>query len=104
MLKRSGQILISASFDDFNKVQPTVENTARHQITGDDHEASLILKFIEDQCGKVELSEPRVDYRVYQIEDSSLMTSVYFDHSKEKNCEALNKLNKQIEEYVSKKF
>ena len=93
MLKRSGQVLRSASFDDFNKVQPTVENAASSRITGDDHEASLILKFIEDRCGKVELSDQRVDYRVYQIEDSSLMTSVYFNHAKEQICEALDKLN-----------
>ena len=65
MLKRSGHILRSASFDDFNKVQPTVENTSTSQITGDDHEASLILKFIEDRCGKVDLKYQRIDYRVY---------------------------------------
>ena len=93
MLKRSGHLLRNASFDEFNKVQPTIENAASSHITGDDHEAFLILKFIEDRCGKVELTDPKVDYRVYQIEDSSLMTSVYFNHAKEQICEALDKLN-----------
>ena len=63
MLKRSQNVLRTASFDDFNKVQPT--SAATSLIAGDDHEASLILKFIEDRCGKVELSDHKIDYRVY---------------------------------------
>ena len=66
-----------------------------------------MLKFIEDRTGLLLqhiLQMHRADYRVYQVEDSALLTSVYFDQAKDQICNALTNLNAQISVYIRKQF
>ena len=56
------------------------------EVAGGDQEAASMLKFIEQRTGlsiQTFLQIHRHDYRSYQVEDGSLLTSVYYDHAKE---------------------
>ena len=66
-----------------------------------------MLKFMEEKTGLTTqqfLLLHKADYRVYQIEDSSLLTSVYFEHAKSHVCTALTKMNESIADYIQRKF
>ena len=46
----------------------------------------MMLKFVEEKT-KITATQflllNKADYRVYQVEDGALLTSVYFNHAKE---------------------
>ena len=66
-----------------------------------------MFKFIERKTGmKMSqiLQTNRVEHRIYQVEDSSLLTSVYFYHAKEQICRALQCMFTQIGNYIKKQF
>ena len=55
-----------------------------------------MFKFIEKRTGmKMSqiLQANRLEHRVYYVEDSSLLTSVYFNHAKEQLVKALHMMH-----------
>ena len=76
-------------------------------MAGGDYEAAAMLKLVEEKSGmslQQYLQTFRADYRTYQTEDSSLITSIFFDHSKEVICSSLLAMKHAIDSYVKKQF
>lgn len=76
-------------------------------IAGGDDEATELIKFIEDSTQiSVDkfLQLKRNSYRVYQAEDSSLLTSVYFNHKRDLICGRLRAMANALAHYVRDKF
>ena len=62
------------------------------EVAGGDYEAAAMLKLIEEKTAltmQQYLQTFRADYRSYQTEDSSLITSIFFDNAKEMICGSL---------------
>ena len=76
-------------------------------IAGGDSDFLLINKFVESETNlSIDryLALDRFSYRVYQNEDKSLVTSVFFDHGKDQMCKDLLKIQDQIGQYIQVTF
>ena len=92
---------------DLNRNQQAPDVTLASIVASGDSEAAELIKFVEDVSSvSVDkfLQLNRLQYRVYQSEDSSLLTSVYFNHNRDRLCSTLIKMASALSKFVQDKF
>lgn len=71
-----------------------------------DPESICLLTLIENKTLQLVDSFLKQDYkyRIYQIEDNSVLTAVFFQSNKQVTLTCLTQMQKELTKYVSKKF
>ena len=121
-LKGASKILQKARFESFHSpntkpITTTSRSASQPRDTGSlshsaliaqgDTEATELIRFVE-RVSQVTVDKflqlDRLQYRAYQSEDSSLLTSVYFNHNRDMLCGTLTNMAAAIGKFVQDKF